>query len=171
MATTTARGDCKLKPEGAFAGVWQSYQNRLGCPQTKDPRGGYFAEQPFENGYMFWYSIFDMIFVTIAESERNGWWEVFTKEQTDAYYPSDTGSCTLPVPEGVIQPIRGFGAVWCGRDDIRAEIGFATAKEFGTVDALIQEFENGIIFQDSRKRIFVLFTGQNATAGNYEIAQ
>jgi hypothetical protein len=60
-------------------------------------------------------------------------------------------SCDIPTPVGYIHPIRGFGGLWCARDDIREQIGWGLSKERGIEDGtdMIQEFEWGFIFRDS----------------------
>jgi hypothetical protein len=150
--------ECTIKPEGDFVRIWDTYSDTLGCPVYPEPIGGFFAEQPFENGHMMWSSVLDEIFVMVGEED--GWWMSFDKEQIDAFKPSDEGSCEADIPENdqnLLQPVRGFGAVWCGIPDIRKEIGLATIKEFPGEDSLLQEYENGYILRDSFGRIYILF--------------
>jgi cytoskeletal protein RodZ len=145
---------CAIKPEGVFVRVYAQYQDKLGCPNSSEPIGGYFAEQPFMNGYMIWSNVLDEIFVMVGQEE--GWWMHFDGKETDAFKPTDQGSCLATPPEGFYQPVRGFGAVWCGVPDIRKEIGFALVKEFPGEGSLVQEFENGYILRDSLARIYIL---------------
>lgn len=60
-------------------------------------------------------------------------------------------SCSVNVPTGLIQPLRGFGGLWCDQPDLRQQIGFAVADEQGFEDSLdlIQGFDGGLIFRDS----------------------
>lgn len=45
---------CSREAQGVFRAVWLKYKDRLGCPHQTEPIGGFYAEQPFENGHMFW---------------------------------------------------------------------------------------------------------------------
>jgi hypothetical protein len=103
------------------------------------------VEQTYENGRMFWVGgtleerckaehdftpgsgeIWVIIF---DESGLGGDWLVFVDdwdEENDVPY-----DITLDVPEGLIQPVRGFGKVWRERltDEQREAIGWATQNE------------------------------------------
>ena len=158
-ATATAGSsttvDCKIKVDDAFAAVWREYGSRLGCPTT-EALGGYFAEEPFENGYMFWSQILDEFFVVVGDSK--GEWYHFNKEEVDSFIASGDADCKAEPPNGLVQPVSGFGAIWCSQDELRNEIGFGTKPEFGVGENLIQEFENGIILRDSKGQFYVLFS-------------
>jgi len=154
----TAR-PCPADPVDEFSKIWTEYKNQLGCPSSQPPIRGQFAEQPFENGYMIWAAIGDRFFVTIGEDR--GTWRFFTSEYVASVNPNAGGvvSCTpdTPPPTGLFQPVSGFGAIWCGQDEIRKEIGWATAKEFAVIDNLLQQFERGFLLRDSRNVVYVLF--------------
>jgi hypothetical protein len=149
---------CLYEPKGEFAEVWQRIGPKLGCP-VQQPIGGQFAEQPFENGYMVWSAIPDPDkFFILAGGDKGEWYLVDGKE-VDSFKPQDGVSCKIDSApaDGLYQPIRGFGAIWCGRDDIREQVGWGTAPEFAVVDNTLQEFENGFILRDSRGLVHVLF--------------
>ncbi len=102
------------------------------------------VEQTYEGGYMFWVGgtvsercktehDFDPgsgeIWVAILGDGRDDWL-VFTDDWEEGVDPEkDEG---LEVPEGLLQPIRGFGKVWRERldDEDREDLGWATAPEF-----------------------------------------
>jgi hypothetical protein len=155
--TVEARRTCKFEPEGDFGIVWIKYIRLLGCP-LQQPIGGQYAEQPFENGYMIWSGITEWFFVMVGQD--SGPWYFIPK--VDFYNPDgvacDVGS---PPEKGLVQPVRGFGGIWCDRKDIRAQIGWGTAPEFSVVDNQLQEFENGFLLRDSRGFIYVLPKGQD----------
>jgi hypothetical protein len=149
---------CLVELKGEFADVWKTYGARLGCP-VQQPIGGQFAEQPFENGYMIWSAIPDPdLFFAIVGGDK-GKWFVADQKEVDSYNPRDGVSCELDTspPNGLYQPIRGFGALWCGREDIRDQVGWGTMPEFAVIDDALQRFENGFLLRDSRGFIHVLF--------------
>ena len=156
--TTEARRSCKFEPEGRFGTVWIRYIRLLGCP-VQQVIGGQYAEQPFQNGYMIWAGIPSLFFVMIGETE--GPWYLIMNDEVDSYNPTDGVACRVEEPpaRNLVQPIRGFGAIWCGREDIRKQIGWGTEPEFAVVNNQLQAFENGFILQDSRGFIYVLPTG------------
>ncbi len=158
--TATPEIICRFDPEGEFSRLWASqYKNQLGCPLQIQPTGGFFAEQPFENGFMFWSQELDE-FVALIGSSDKGEWRLIEQEEIKAV--SDGVSCEptyQPLSQdAVVQPIRGFGAVWCQFPDIQRAIGWGTAKEYGVEDSdRLQKFEKGIILRASDGSTFVLF--------------
>jgi hypothetical protein len=88
------------------------------------------AEQVFDNGRMMWLSPTNQIWVMILGEEGSGQWKVFedTFEEGD---PEDDP--TMEVPDGKMQPTRGFGKLWRDNPDIREALGWATTPEFGYV--------------------------------------
>jgi hypothetical protein len=67
-------------------------------------------------------------------------------------------SCDIgKTPSGRIQPIRGFGGIWCARPDIRERIGFGLIPEHGVSNDLFQKFERGVILRAGNNAIYILF--------------
>lgn len=160
---TPVRIRCAFDPTGDLSKVWQidAVKSRLGCPKQAAPTNGFFAEQPFERGYMFWSQDLDVFFVIIGED--NGEWRLIRQEELKSVSPgvSCKPSIDPPTSSSLVQPIRGFGAVWCQWLDIQKAIGYGTAKEFGTNSDLLHAFENGYILRDSQGRVYVLFADDN----------
>ncbi|MFQ5612791.1 MAG: hypothetical protein ACE5H9_11725 [Anaerolineae bacterium] len=157
QATQTAVARCQ-PPQGALSRLWQveEIKVRLGCPKQIEPIGGLFAEQPFENGYMFWSEEIETFIVLVGD--ETGRWQAFgPKDVTWSWNPGGP-SCSAKVPPGLVQPIRGFGGIWCARADIREAIGFGTLKEFGVNGDFLQEFEAGVVLVDSNNFVYFLFT-------------
>jgi hypothetical protein len=146
---------CPTGLQGEFRNVWDKYKKRLRCPRQISPSGGLFAEQPFQNGAMFWSQSPDQFIVTIGDA-KGTWYLIRQNEATWSSNPSGT-SCQADVPSGLRQPVRGFGGLWCARTDIQRAIGFATAAEGGVSGDLVQEFEGGAILRDSRNSVYILF--------------
>ena len=153
---TVADQGCMTEADRRFRGIWQRYEATLGCPRQPEAVGGFGAEQPFEDGFMIWSQILGLFFVANGDEEA-GIWTVFTTEQVEAMNPNEEGiSCPANVPEGLYQPIRGFGAIWC-QDNIRGQMGFGTIPEYGVQNNLVQSFENGFIVRNDAGQIYALF--------------
>ncbi|MCL4301299.1 MAG: protein kinase [Anaerolineae bacterium] len=157
---------CANNPQGEFRGLWEKYKSRLGCPQQPTPVSGFYAEQPFERGHMFWSKLGNFYLVTLGQ--ENGSWQFFPEEVSLWKEGMPPTSCEAQPPPGLLQPVRGFGGLWCARTDIREQIGWGLDVEHGFEDGinLLQRFEQGIIFRDSDGRArgvaYVLFS-DNAT--------
>lgn len=152
---------CSHEPRGIFYNIWTQYKNKLGCPHQIEPIGGFWAEQPFQNGHMFWSE--DAQFYLITIGNKSGTWYLFPEDDSIWKEGMPQLSCEVDVPAGLFQPVRGFGGIWCSHSDIREKIGWGTDIERGFKDGidLVQGFENGIIFRDSdgynRGTAYVLF--------------
>jgi hypothetical protein len=108
------------------------------------------AEQPFENGHMFWRADNDEIYVVYEGGPLAGTYQVFP----DAWSEGDpVYACAATPPAGRFQPIRGFGVVWCDLGGPNVAIGWGLEEEAGfwpgSGDPLVQDFERGIILRDS----------------------
>lgn len=67
---------------------------------------------------------------------------------------------SLTPPEGLSQPVRGFGKVWreqLGRP--QAEVGWALERERG-YEMLVQPFDGGQMFAGAEGEVFVLYTDE-----------
>jgi len=141
---------CPFLPQGTFATLWQSYRDELGCPLYADPKLIQDAEQPFDNGHMFWRQDNDYAYVVYEDGASAGRYEAFTDlwSEGDPEY-----SCAASPPPGKVQPKRGFGVIWCNLGASSAVIGWGLQEEAGfgpgNGDPLVQQFERGFIFRDS----------------------
>ncbi len=157
---------CSSEPRGDFANLWAKYKSRLKCPHQTTPIDGFFAEQPFQNGHMFWAEDAELFLITLGSSQ--GTWQLIPEDDSIWKEGMPQKSCDLPIPDGLYQPVRGFGGIWCDNSDIRNQIGWALADERGFKDGidLIQGFEGGVIFRDSdgysNKLAYVLFWDDNS---------
>jgi hypothetical protein len=82
------------------------------------------AEQAFENGRMIWQQHDDRIYVFFTDGTYR------TYENTWAASQPDTVPGLTP-PQGRVAPVRGFGKVWSGEAEVRAQLGWALAPEQG----------------------------------------
>ena len=113
---------------------------RLGCPTGMATESGG-AAQPYEHGRMVWRQDLRVIYVLHADGTWAGYpdtWQEGTPDRDPAIVP----------PEGLYQPVRGFGKVW--REELggpEAALGWATAEERGGV-LLIQHAARGALLRD-----------------------
>jgi serine/threonine-protein kinase len=158
---------CAFPAQGPFAALWQSYRPQIGCPLAQNPKPIQDAEQPFDNGHMFWRQDNDGAYVVYEQGDLSGSYQAFTGawSEGDPEY-----SCAASPPPGKVQPKRGFGAVWCQLGGPSAPIGWALAEEVGfgpgNGDPIVQDFERGVILRDSdgtSKGQAYVFFGETAT--------
>jgi len=148
--TNTPVPACSIEAQGAFAALWQTYRNRLGCPLYQVPKIVQDSEQAFQNGHMFWRSDVDAIYVVYEQGGLSGTAQAFQDiwEDGDPVY-----SCAASPPPGLVQPKLGFGAVWCQLGAASAPIGWGLSPEAGFgagyADPMAQDFQHGVIFRDS----------------------
>jgi hypothetical protein len=158
-----------LKPGEEFAQLWELNKDRLGCPVQPKPIGGYFVEQPFERGWMYWSEIPDWILVLIDGDGGDRGTCYLSKELWDHAW---AGCVPLVTPEPgtkPIQPVGGFGSLWCRRVDIQRAIGFGVKNEQGVYKDLLQEFERGLLLLGDDKAVYALFVqGEGTTKGLWE---
>ena len=113
---------------------------------------------------MFWHAQASLVTITMG-SDQGDW--MFYKEHWNQSGPAE--SCTVQVPSGKLQPVRGFGWIWCQDKTIRDKLGWALDVErpFSPGVDLFQSFENGFIFRDSdgmtHKKAYVLFGKDKGT--------
>jgi hypothetical protein len=79
---------------------------------------------------MFWLQPAGQIWVMIVTGEGRGDWQIYEDTYTDGEPESDP---ELVPPEGMEQPLRGFGKLWRDNPDIREALGWAITPEFGFV--------------------------------------
>jgi serine/threonine-protein kinase len=140
---------CTNEPQGEFRRLWEKHRGQLGCPHQISPIGGFYAEQPFQNGHMFWSKDGRIYLATIGKD--SGKWQLFPEDASPWKEGMPQLSCEVQVPPGLVQPVRGFGGLWCANADLREQIGWGLDVERGFEDGidLIQGFGGGIIFRDS----------------------
>jgi serine/threonine-protein kinase len=163
---------CAFGAQGAFAGLWQTYRGRLGCPYQERPQAIQDAEQPFQNGHMLWRMDNPMIYVIYEQGARAGTYQAFP----DRWREGDPEfSCPASPPGGLEHPKRGFGLVWCQLGGAGAPIGWGLQEErgfsAGNGDPQVQDFEGGTIFRDSegtaRGMAYVLFADGTFVRAQY----
>ena len=133
-----------LEPEGVFRNLWLKYRDILGCSVRNQPLRGLFAEQPFQNGHMFWSQLARLYIITYGQN--SGTWEYY-RETEDPWQEG--------MPDVTCDPnvIRGFGGLWCSHPEMREKLGPPLDRERGFENTdYIQGFRNGLLFIDSDGR-------------------
>ncbi len=125
---------CSTETHGVLKPYWD--QGELGCPASAG-QTLWSAWQTFETGYMLWRQDEDAVFVFTDEEA----WTRFSDNWDSQTYTSTRGT----VPEGMHEPVRGFGYLWATNDDVHADLGWATDIEKGAC-MLTQAFDNGTLF-------------------------
>lgn len=113
----------------------------LGCPRTEAITVNA-AQQPFENGLMLWREDDNVIYGLRPDQT---WF--FTGDTWRDGLDLSEDPALVP-PNGLYQPVRGFGKVWRERPGLREALGWATAEEQGFT-AVIQEFAGGTVLQEA----------------------
>jgi hypothetical protein len=91
------------------------------CPQ--DPaRTVYAVWQPFQHGVMIWFSDTQQIYVMSEGGQVVAYIDQFVDGQPD---PGEKA------PDGLLTPVRGFGAIWEALGGANSLLGWAQAKEVG----------------------------------------
>ncbi|MEM7349008.1 MAG: hypothetical protein AAF485_32670, partial [Chloroflexota bacterium] len=147
--------EIRCQPNGAFFSIWEQFEAELGCPLEADPIGGAFAEQKFERGFMIWSGIFDRFYVGVGELEA-GQWQSYEKGEFDGNSAGCQPSITTD-RDDLVQPIRGFGALWCDFPEIQGQIGYGIEAEYAANENLIQQFEQGVILRNHQDWIYIFF--------------
>jgi hypothetical protein len=128
---------CPEPPADFIADLWQAdvdLANRLGCPQAAaQTTAG--AWQPFEGGDILWRQDLNLIYVL----PKSGAWQPYgdTWEDGDLQFDS-----AIIAPNGLYQPVRGFGKVWREKTGVRETVGWGTREEVGGT-AQLQQFVGG----------------------------
>jgi hypothetical protein len=127
----------------------------LGCPKYRDPVGGFFAEQSFERGRMYWSEKLDWMIAIIGDRRSRTWY--LSTEKWD-HAKADCVPRITPEPGSKpLQPVRGFGSWWCSEVRLQKAIGFAVEDEHGVYEDLLQEFERGFVLLGGDGSAYILF--------------
>jgi len=146
---------CALSPAEPFAAAYADENGevaaRLACPLA-EATVTWAAFQPFERALMFWRA--DRRDIDVLHTD--GWWAGYD-DTWDESQPVDDPSLTPP--EGLLQPIRGFGKVWRGLlGGPQVEVGWALESERG-YEMTTQSFGGGWMFLGAEGEVFILYVG------------
>ncbi len=144
---------CPAQADVVFGTRWSEkvdVSTALGCPieGAANLQG---TLQIFERGVMY-YSPTGEIWA-ISPTQSHFWYAV----NAPPVQPGD-----LIVPEGMMAPSQGFGAVWRGLPGVQDALGFARTAEQGT-KLVTQKFQNGVLLADGESgQTFVLLSDGRA---------
>ena len=112
----------------------------------------YAARQRFQNGQMIWREDQKRIYVLY----NDGRWEGYADKWVEGD-PADDPA--LIPPEGLQQPVRGFGKLWReGLGGVSAAIGWAQEEEKG-LTAQFQDWDHGAVLRFGGEDIVLLDGG------------
>lgn len=144
--------DCPAAP-AYFDSLWALRVSQLGCPTTAQTVT--MVEQSFERGRMFWRGDKAAIYVLPDDHTFARFADTWT-DSLPAYSCPEAGP-----PQTPPTPQRGFGKVWCEQPEVRRALGNATGGE-QAYEAVVQEFDTGLIFEVKGKGIYILQEGANS---------
>lgn len=153
---------CPTQPDGGFAAILSNnpdLQAQMGCPLGE---GGAVsvnnAFQRFQSGAMLWVSSLGAAGgSTIYAVLDNGTYQRFNDTWVSDIDPVSVGATP---PDGLVEPIRGFGKVWRESPDISEGLGWATDGEQGG-NGFVQTFERGeMIYVPQNGQIYLFIAGQ-----------
>jgi hypothetical protein len=155
---------CANAPQGVFGAIYQSDQNlqtALGCPLASAGSAVGSAYQPFQNGVMIWVSSLGVQpQAAIYALLNNGTYQRFNDTWQEGVDPASSGA--VP-PQGMLEPVRGFGKVWRENPMVRDTLGWALTGESGGT-AQILMFERGEMLSVSQAgQTYILITGAPGT--------
>ncbi len=132
---------CAASPPGNFGVIFNSdatLSGQLGCPQGQPPVAVSLASasQLFERGGMFWLDGQPgQIYVLLS----TGRFQRFDDNFNPGLDPHNGGETP---PDGLLEPVRGFGKVWRENPSVRGNLGWATVAEQGATASIVL-FERG----------------------------
>ena len=105
------------------------------------------AEQVFEGGRMFYLDPVSRIWVMLngEEDDTTGEWLIFADTWQEGEPESDSA---IIAPDGLHQPIRGFGKIWRENPELREALGWGLDPEIGH-ETRYQFFEGEILETDA----------------------
>ncbi len=131
-----------------FAAAWETVADRLGCARNS-AHAIWMAHEHFERGEMFWREDTDTIMVLYADGRWNLYADVWHEGEPEFSCPDIAPSQSPPTPR------RGFGKVWCLRQEVRQGLGNALDAERG-FSGTVQDFETGTIIRTDLGETYIL---------------
>lgn len=119
---------------------------QLGCPRDAGVATT-LAYQPFERGVFFWRDTRE-----IYALQSDGRFYRYPDTWQEGMPDSDP---SLAPPEGLLQPIRGFGLVWRTNENLRATVGWALQAESG-YSSFLQNFDRGVMLTAPTGQVYAL---------------
>jgi hypothetical protein len=152
-------GDCGTQPDARFVNLAQNatVRQQVGCP-TAGAFTANLVQQPFQKGVMIWRDTRQIYVMSVAAIQQGATTDTLwiVPDQWNESLPASDAAYTPP--EGLTQPVRGFGYVWRSNQQIRDAIGWALAGE-QPYQGTWQDFERGWMMTGADGRVYVLIPG------------
>jgi len=148
----TAQAQTQWEPIMGFGKIWRdnpTVRDGLGMG-IEEQRTVWSAEEKMQGGVFFWRQDTK----TIYAMNNDGTWRAYPDTWQAGIDPESWG---YHPPAGLYEPIRGFGKLW--RTQLggpAGRFGWGTEPERG-FDGTVQAFQKGLMLENERKEIFVLF--------------
>jgi hypothetical protein len=88
------------------------------------------AEQHFEHGTMIWIEEKNRVYILYNDEVLSPKWESYNDEWDESQPEHDP---EIIPPDGLYQPVRGFGLIWRQNPRVRERLGWAVDQERGFV--------------------------------------
>lgn len=116
------------------------------------------AFQAMQNGFMIWTQSGLTIYVMLNDSRLPAWVvapDTFAEGEPEVDF-------NLQIPQGLLQPRRGFGKLWRGDKALQERLGWATTAELGYTASVQTDSVTGIRYLSGPNgEIFVLLPDQS----------
>ncbi|MFO7697964.1 MAG: hypothetical protein R6X16_12520, partial [Anaerolineae bacterium] len=136
--TATVLPACEIPVQADLLSAWTSSAGLFGCPSFPAMRENW-GWQPFEGGAAFWRRDTRQIIIALSSGTMLPFEDRWLEGMPDQ-------PCQATPPEGLWQPIRGFGLVWCQESGVREGLGWAVQPESAFLSTY-QLFGTGVMFK------------------------
>ncbi|HLY27330.1 MAG TPA: hypothetical protein VKQ72_13375 [Aggregatilineales bacterium] len=130
--------------------TWYFSPRPFNCPLSAKQTGSA-SYQPFEHGFMIYFEPGNVIFAAFDSGRLR--WGQYTNTWQNGMPDSDP---TIAAPQGMFQPVRGFGLVWRGQVGVRDRLGWATAAEASYQGALQIDTDGNRYVQGPSGEVYAL---------------
>lgn len=149
---------CAFSVSSRFAAAWNQYADQLGCPINQSHSHDA-ATQDYERGFLLWRVQPDQVYV-MHDDGRLGLYPMAVYPESVRQNPPG-GDPNIHPPDGLQQPVRGFGLVWRDNPEVRDGVGWAVEGEaradwYYGFEA--QDFVGGTILHECRMGVRVLLS-------------
>ncbi|MBZ0306009.1 MAG: hypothetical protein K8I82_08080 [Anaerolineae bacterium] len=144
-------------PEGSCPYAWFFSPAPPNCPFTEVVMTQA-AFQAMQNGFMIWTQSGLTIYVAFNDSRFPAWIvapDTFVESEPEVDF-------NLQIPQGLLQPRRGFGKLWRGDKPLQERLGWATTAELGYTASVQTDSVTGTRYLSGPQgEIFVLLPDQS----------
>jgi hypothetical protein len=156
---------CMVQPTGGFGTIFASDPSlvtQIGCPVGTTASISS-ATQLYERGNMVWLAGPPPVIYTLFNTGRFNRYDDTYNANVDPFSGGE------PAPNGLIEPVRGFGKVWRSNGDVRSNLGWATVDEAGATST-IQLFDRGqMVSLPQRNEIVIMIFDPGNVAGTWRV--